>query len=107
MSLDLALPGLRPDRPHAAGRRLVRRDALPDGAHRAALAGCELFVSIGTSGNVYPAAGFVREARRARRPDGGAEPGAIAGAADFDEAEHGPATKIVPAFVERFLGATG
>ena len=29
----------------------------------AALARCALFVSIGTSGNVYPAAGFVQEAR--------------------------------------------
>ena len=30
-----------------------------------ALSRCDLFLSIGTSGNVYPAAGFVQEARRA------------------------------------------
>jgi NAD-dependent deacetylase len=29
-----------------------------------ALANCDLFISIGTSGNVYPAAGFVAEAKR-------------------------------------------
>ena len=28
-----------------------------------ALAACALFISIGTSGHVYPAAGFVQEAR--------------------------------------------
>ena len=33
----------------------------------AAIAGCDLFVSIGTSGNVYPAAGFVSEVRAAGR----------------------------------------
>lgn len=72
-----------------------------------ALAGCDLFVSIGTSGNVYPAAGFVREARRAgaRTVELNLEPSQ--GANDFDEAEHGPATKIVPAFVARFLGTSG
>ena len=31
----------------------------------AALAGCDLFVSVGTSGTVYPAAGFVAEAKQA------------------------------------------
>jgi NAD-dependent deacetylase len=30
-----------------------------------ALAGCDLFLSVGTSGTVYPAAAFVQEARRA------------------------------------------
>jgi NAD-dependent deacetylase len=70
----------------------------------AALAGCDLFVSIGTSGNVYPAAGFVREARAAgaRTVELNLEPSE--GAAFFDEAEHGPATKVVPDFVERLLG---
>ncbi len=69
----------------------------------AALAACDLFVSIGTSGNVYPAAGFVREARSAgaRTVELNLEPSA--GAAHFDEAEHGPAAGIVPAFVDRLL----
>lgn len=69
-----------------------------------ALADCALFVSIGTSGNVYPAAGFVQEARYV----GGAftlelnlEPSA--GVTGFHEARHGPATVLVPAFVEELL----
>lgn len=69
-----------------------------------ALAECALFVSIGTSGNVYPAAGFVQEARYV----GGAftielnlEPSA--GVTAFHEARHGPATALVPAFVEELL----
>jgi len=68
-----------------------------------ALTAADLFISIGTSGNVYPAAGFVAEAR-----DAGAhtvelnlEPSE--GAHLFHEAIHGPATRIVPAFVERLL----
>jgi len=70
---------------------------------QAALAGCDLFVSIGTSGNVYPAAGFVREALKAgaRTVELNLEPSM--GASYFDEAEHGPATQTVPAFVERLL----
>jgi NAD-dependent deacetylase len=69
----------------------------------AALAECGLFVSIGTSGNVYPAAGFVAEARGAgaRTVELNLEPSA--GASLFDEAIHGPATQTVPAFVERLL----
>jgi NAD-dependent deacetylase len=72
---------------------------------QAALRGCDLFVSIGTSGNVYPAAGFVREARAAgaRTVELNLEPSQ--GADLFHEAEHGPATRIVPDFVERLLGA--
>ena len=41
-----------------------------------ALMEADLFVSIGTSGNVYPAAGFVQTARYVRRADAGDEPGA-------------------------------
>jgi len=70
----------------------------------AALRRCELFVAIGTSGNVYPAAGFVAEVRdRAVTVELNLEPSE--GAALFDEAQHGPATEIVPAFVERLLGS--
>jgi len=73
----------------------------------AALAACDLFVSIGTSGNVYPAGGFVREAHAtgARTIELNLEPSV--GAVHFDEAEHGPATKIVPKFVERLLSEGG
>jgi NAD-dependent deacetylase len=67
-----------------------------------ALGRCGLFVSIGTSGNVYPAAGFVAEVQgRARTVELNLEPSEGAGL--FDEAVHGPATEVVPAFVEALL----
>jgi len=68
----------------------------------AALDACGIFVSIGTSGAVYPAAGFVAEVRgRARTVELNLEPSE--GSALFDERVHGPATVIVPAFVDRLL----
>lgn len=69
----------------------------------AALGKCDLFVSIGTSGNVYPAAGFVEEARMAgaRTVELNLEPSE--GAQLFDEAIHGKATEVVPAFVRKLL----
>jgi NAD-dependent deacetylase len=67
----------------------------------AALETVDLFVAIGTSGTVWPAAGFVQEARAA-----GAwtveltlEPGEVS--AMFDERHYGPATQIVPDWVAR------
>jgi NAD-dependent deacetylase len=67
------------------------------------LGGCDLFLSIGTSGNVYPAAGFVQEARAngAHTVELNLEPSE--GATFFDEAIYGPATQIVPAYVDRLL----
>ena len=64
---------------------------------------CDLFVSIGTSGTVYPAAGFVQEARLAgaHTVELNLEP--TEGRSLFVEREYGPATQIVPAFVERLL----
>jgi NAD-dependent deacetylase len=64
---------------------------------------CDLFVSIGTSGTVYPAAGFVQEARLAgaRTVELNLEPSD--GRSLFVERQYGPATQIVPAFVERLL----
>ncbi len=71
-----------------------------------ALTHCGLFVSIGTSGNVYPAAGFVAEVRgHARTVELNLEPSQ--GSRLFDEAIHGPATAIVPAFVDRLLQSAG
>ena len=68
-----------------------------------ALQTCDLFAAIGTSGQVYPAAGFVEEAR-------------VAGAATvelnlrdsdmshaFDDHITGPASRTVPAWVDRLL----
>jgi NAD-dependent deacetylase len=66
-----------------------------------ALEECSLFVSVGTSGTVYPAAGFVDDAAHARTVELNLEPSA--GSALFGEAHHGPATQVVPAFVERLL----
>ena len=71
---------------------------------QAALARCALFLSIGTSGNVYPAAGFVREARLgggAHTVELNLEPSE--GASLFAEAIYGPATEVVPAYVARLL----
>lgn len=68
------------------------------------LAACDLFVSIGTSGNVYPAAGFVDEVRRLGRAhtvELNLEPSE--GASLFAEARQGPATRLVPEFVEELL----
>lgn len=65
-----------------------------------ALAHCDLFVSIGTSGAVYPAAGFVDLARQAgaRTVEINLEP--TAGARLFDEGVYGPATEAVPTFLD-------
>ncbi|MEM9086145.1 MAG: NAD-dependent deacylase [Pseudomonadota bacterium] len=69
----------------------------------AALATCDLFVSVGTSGAVYPAAGFVQQARGmgARTLELNLEPSD--GTAIFHEARHGPAGQLVPRWVEEVL----
>ncbi|MFT4055491.1 MAG: NAD-dependent deacylase [Novosphingobium sp.] len=69
----------------------------------AALEEADLFVSIGTSGAVYPAAGFVRNARElgVETLELNLEPSQ--GTAWFDKARHGPASELVPAWVEEVL----
>ncbi|MCZ8137484.1 MAG: NAD-dependent deacylase [Porphyrobacter sp.] len=69
-----------------------------------ALESCDLFVSIGTSGAVYPAAGFVQEARAsgARTLELNLEPSE--GSRLFHETRLGPASEVVPAWVEEVLG---
>ncbi|MFM7610439.1 MAG: NAD-dependent deacylase [Alphaproteobacteria bacterium] len=70
----------------------------------AALEACGVFIAIGTSGQVYPAAGFVQVVRRqAHCVELNLEE--TEGTALFHEAQHGPATQIVPAFVERMLAS--
>jgi NAD-dependent deacetylase len=66
----------------------------------AALDACGLFVSIGTSGAVYPAAGFAAQvAGRAETVELNLEPsGGL-----FDRSVHGRATEIVPAFVRETI----
>lgn len=72
----------------------------------AALEGCGLFLSIGTSGQVYPAAGFVAELRgRAHTVELNLQP--TEAASVFDEAIHGPATEVVPRFVGDLLKRWG
>ena len=68
-----------------------------------ALNHADLFVSIGTSGAVYPAAGFVREARAsgARTLELNMEPSQ--GSHWFDEARQGAATQLVPQWVDEML----
>ncbi|GIK99375.1 MAG: NAD-dependent protein deacylase [Alphaproteobacteria bacterium] len=69
-----------------------------------ALAACELFVAIGTSGNVYPAAGLVEEAKHmagARTVELNLEPSEGRGL--FDDGIYGPATEVVPDFVARLV----
>jgi NAD-dependent deacetylase len=66
---------------------------------------CDLFISIGTSGNVYPAAGFVSDVRHAGNAhtiEVNLEPSA--GASRFAEHRHGLAGVLVPALVDELLG---
>lgn len=92
-----ARPGLRPD--------VVWFGEIPYGLDEieAALARCALFVAIGTSGEVYPAAGFVDEARAhgAHTIELNLEPSRIS--PRFAEHRFGPASRIVPAWVEELL----
>ncbi|UUR09171.1 NAD-dependent deacylase [Sphingomonas glaciei] len=68
-----------------------------------ALRGCDLFVSIGTSGAVYPAAGFVQTARYvgAHCLELNLDPSQ--GSIFFDETRLGRASELVPAWVEKLL----
>jgi NAD-dependent deacetylase len=93
-----AAPALRPD--------IVFFGEMPYEMERieAALARCDLFVSIGTSGAVYPAAGFVRTAawHGAATLELNLEPSA--GSVYFDETRIGPAGVLVPEWVAGLLG---
>ncbi len=68
-----------------------------------ALKRCDLFVSIGTSGAVYPAAGFVQLAHvhGAQTLELNLEPSQ--GSAFFGETRQGPATQLVPEWVHSIL----
>ena len=88
---------------HPSGRGLVGE--MPHEMERiyGALARSELFISIGTSGKVYPAAASSLEARAAgaHTVELNLEPSE--GADLFLERIEGPATEIVPAYVDRLL----
>lgn len=68
-----------------------------------ALSRCDLFVAIGTSGTVYPAAGFVAEAQNAGAHTVELNLDPSEGASLFAEVHYGLATVVVPAFVEKLL----
>jgi NAD-dependent deacetylase len=104
---DLGEDTLSPDglkgtlRPHIVwfGEMPLYMDAI-----EAALRRADLFLSIGTSGNVYPAAGFVQMLRhmdRAHTVELNLEPSQ--GTRFFHEAQHGLATEVVPDYVARIL----
>lgn len=92
-------PALRPDIvwfgevPHGMD---VIEDALWD---------CDLFVSIGTSGVVYPAAAFVQYAVARGKRTIEMNLDASAGSSDFDESRRGPATELVPPWVEDVIAS--
>ena len=106
---DMAADEPSPDHPEGRIRpHIVWFGEMPLGMNRIdrALANCDLFVSIGTSGNVYPAAGFVQQARHAGartveinlEATQGSSWGQKWGQNLFDEGRYGPATETVPAF---------
>lgn len=89
-------------RPHVVwfGETPLEMDAIYE-----ALAASNLFVSIGTSGSVYPAAGFVRAAREAGivTMEINLEPSENAEV--FDAARYGKASEVVPAWVDEMIGS--
>lgn len=91
-------------RPHVVwfGETPLEMDAIFE-----ALASADLFVSIGTSGAVYPAAGFVAAARSAGIPtmEINLEPSDNAGL--FDLARYGKASEAVPAWVAEMIKLAG
>lgn len=69
------------------------------------LISADLFASIGTSGQVFPAAGFVMQANAAgaETVELNLEPSELSGM--YDVRHEGPATEVVPAWVERLLAS--
>jgi NAD-dependent deacetylase len=107
---DAALEMAVTDACPACGARALRPDVvwfgeMPYHMERieAALERAALFAAIGTSGQVWPAAGFVAEARAfgAHCVELNLEPSDVAGA--FHEHRTGKAGEIVPAWVEEVL----
>lgn len=89
--------GLRPD--------VVWFGEMPIGLETidAALRRAELFVAVGTSGAVYPAAGLVQAARAAGLRSCELNLSPSDNALAFDERRYGPATATVPVLVEELL----
>lgn len=70
-----------------------------------AVAGCEVFVSIGTSGEVYPAAGYVALAAACGACTVELNLVPSDAAVSFDVVRAGPASLLVPAWVDEVLAA--
>ncbi|MGK0441514.1 MAG: NAD-dependent deacetylase [Pseudohongiellaceae bacterium] len=68
-----------------------------------ALSRCDLFVSIGTSGNVYPAAGFFQIAKQfgAHTVELNLEASKLG--SHFDEQHYGLATQVLPEYISQLL----
>jgi NAD-dependent deacetylase len=105
---DLSLSDLCPECGHVGGLRphVVWFGEMPlfmDDIDQA-LRKAELFVAIGTSGAVYPAAGFVAEARGLGLRTCEINLEAADNAELFDDSRYGPASETVPAWVDQMLG---
>jgi len=87
-------------RPHVVwfGEMPLEMDAI-----EAALARTDLFVAIGTSGAVYPAAGFVSAARDADIPTVEINLEPSDNSEMFDAGRYGKASETVPAWVEEMI----
>lgn len=102
MSVETACPscGRRAARPDVVwfGEMPYRMDEIQGHLETA-----DLFVAIGTSGTVYPAAGFVGEARfaGAKTLELTLERSEVS--AHFAKSRQGPATELVPAWVDEVL----
>lgn len=70
---------------------------------QSALRECDLFLSIGTSGNVYPAAGFVQMANHAGAVSVEINLEESNVASNFDMALYGMAGQVLPSWVDRLL----
>jgi len=68
------------------------------------IAECDLFVSIGTSGAVYPAAGYVQMAKALGKDTLELNLERSQGSHFFDESRLGPAGQLVPLWVDEILG---
>ena len=67
------------------------------------IAACDLFVSIGTSGAVYPAAGYVQMAKALGKATLELNLERSQGSHHFDETRLGPAGELVPKWVDEIL----
>ena len=106
---DLAVSQVCPDCGHSGGLRphVVWFGEMPMRMNDIdrALRKADLFVAIGTSGAVYPAAGFVAEARAYGLRTCEINLEAADNAELFDERRYGPASETVTAWVDDMLGA--